>query len=170
MRIRRLAPDDWLAYREIRLRALETDPDAFGATLAEARMRPDEVWRDRLAKRDVATIVVEDDDGTPLGMATGAPAAERPGVAGLYGMWVEPGSRGQGIGMALVRWIQAWAGDAGYATIELGVTTTNGAARRLYERAGFEPTGELHRLRDDGDLEFEMMAMSLAGPAESADS
>lgn len=160
MRLRRLAPDDWRAYREIRLRALATDPDAFGATLAAALARPESTWWERLALIDHVTVVAQDDAGRPIGMATGGPA-DRPGIAGLYGMWVEPAARGRGVGMALVEWVTAWASEAGYPAIGLGVTTTNEAAKRLYERAGFVATGERHPLRDDTDLEMELMVLRL---------
>lgn len=163
MRLRRLGPDDWRAYRAIRLRALATDPDAFGDTFAAADARPESSWPERLGLSDRATVLAEADDGTAIGMAAGGPVDGQPDVAGLYGMWVAPEARGQGVGMALVDWVTAWAVEAGYPAIGLGVTTTNASAIRLYERAGFRPIGERHRLREDSELEIELMGRSLIG-------
>ena len=56
MQVRRVRPDEWRALRDVRLRALETDPDAFGATVAEALARPDEEWQSRA---DGSPLVVQ---------------------------------------------------------------------------------------------------------------
>jgi ribosomal protein S18 acetylase RimI-like enzyme len=47
--------------------------------------------------------------------------------------------RGRGVGTALVREVQRTAGEAGLPVC-LHVESTNGGARRLYERLGFEAT------------------------------
>ena len=39
---------EWEIYRELRLRALEDSPDAFGATLADAQARPQSFWSERV--------------------------------------------------------------------------------------------------------------------------
>lgn len=163
MRLRRLGPDDWPTYRAIRLRALASDPDAFGDTLAAAEARPESSWPERLALTDRATVLAEADDGTSIGMAAGGPT-DRPDLAGLYGMWVAPEARGQGVGMALVEWVVAWAIETGHPAIGLAFTTTNATAERLYRRAGFVSTGERHPLRDDTDLEVELMERQLSVP------
>lgn len=42
--VRRLLPDEWRAYRAIRLRALADAPEAYGSTLARGEGLPDETW------------------------------------------------------------------------------------------------------------------------------
>lgn len=50
MTLRRLMPDDWAAFRDIRLDMLARDPRAFGATHADWLAKPEAEIRDRLAR------------------------------------------------------------------------------------------------------------------------
>jgi ribosomal protein S18 acetylase RimI-like enzyme len=139
----------------VRLRALG-DPDAeiaFGQPLDDARAKPDEEWRD-LAARGAAgetdLVVVVDGDGSFRGMA--AAFLEREGrSAHVWGMWVDPGLRGRGLARRLIDALDAWAVSAGAARLRLHATEPNTAARRLYESAGFTPTGERERHRPGVD-------------------
>jgi GNAT superfamily N-acetyltransferase len=159
--VRRLRPDEWPAYRSIRLRALLEAPDAFGSTLDREEAFGDEEWKSRADPPDGA-VFVADGPNEPVGMAIGAPAPSNPGAAALFGMWVAPGARRLGVGQALVEAVQAWAIDAGYPRLGLGVTTTNAPAIALYERAGFVPTGDRFPLRSGSDLTFQMMSKPLS--------
>lgn len=160
MEIRRVRPDEWQAHREIRLRALEADPDAFGDTLERALTDDDEAWQRRADRPDGMAFVAVTDDGRFVGMANGGPAPD-PEFAAVYGMWVAPEARGQGLGGALLDAVEGWARDAGYRLIGLGVTTTNAAAIRLYTANGYADLGERMPLRDGTDLEIQLMGKPL---------
>lgn len=164
MAVRRLKPDEWQAYRVIRLRALGDSPDAFGATLAHELSLTDEDWQRRANRPDGAVFVADGPDGL-VGLAGGGPAPARPGVAGLFSMWVDPIARRQGVGVALVDAVREWAIAAGYPALGLGVTTTNSAAIALYRSLGFVETGDQYPLRDDTDLAIQIMVMPLEGPS-----
>ena len=161
MDIRRVRPDDWQALRALRLRALETDSDAFGATFAEALARPDEEWQARAASAGIATFVAETTDGF-VGMGSVGAAPERPAVAAIYGMWVAPEARGEGIGGGLMDALEGWARDAGYRDIGLGVTTSNEPAIRLYEAKGYVDIGERFPLREGSPRVVQIMAKPLS--------
>ena len=159
MDIRRVRPEEWEALRALRLRGLETDPDSFGGTLAESLTKPDSEWQARAASTETVTFIAEADAGF-VGMGSVGPAPERPAVAAIYGMWVAPDARGQGIGGALMDALEGWARDAGYRDIGLGVTMTNEAAIRLYTAKGYADIGERFPLRDGSPLVVQIMAKS----------
>jgi ribosomal protein S18 acetylase RimI-like enzyme len=161
MEIRRVRPDEWEAFRALRLRALAGDPDAFGGTFEGALVRTDAEWCARIDAPERPPFVAVADDGRFVGMAGGRPVAERPGTAGLYGMWVAPEARRHGIGSALIDAVEGWARSAGYTSLGLGVTMTNPSAIRLYERKGYVDIGERHPLRETTDLTIQIMGKTL---------
>jgi ribosomal protein S18 acetylase RimI-like enzyme len=69
-------------------------------------------------------------------------AAGRGEAAYLYALRVRPEYRGRGIGTDLVREAEALLRQRGYARALISVAKDNDAARRLYERLGFEVFGE----------------------------
>ncbi|MFQ5967722.1 MAG: GNAT family N-acetyltransferase [Acidimicrobiia bacterium] len=141
--IRRISPADGAALREVRLRALKTDPDAFESTYAEEAAKPADAW-DRWAEASAtgerACLFVADDDGVFGAMAGAYTPDKTPLTHRLIAMWVAPGLRKQGIGGALTSSILRWSAESGAAEVTLWVVDLDGPARRLYERAGFSLT------------------------------
>jgi len=72
--------------------------------------------------------------------------------AHLVAMWVAPGARNRGVGARLLEAVVRWAATAGLHFVRLDVATANLAARRLYERRGFIPTGRSRRYENRPDL------------------
>lgn len=148
-------PEDWPLVKDIRLRALADAPDAFGMTLAESEVQPDEEWRQRLSGPSPTVLALE--DGHPLAMGGGFLLPE-PEAAMVWGMWTEPAARGRGLGRRVLDAVVAWAHDAG-RTPYLHVTEGNATARAVYVAAGFEPTGVWHPLREGSPLRIEEMVL-----------
>lgn len=153
--IRRLTPDDWEEYREIRLAALTEAPEAFGSNLAREQQFTEEIWRSRLTTA-AAFAAEQDGDRRLLGIAAGLPT-DMTVAARLIGMWIAPEARRQGVGEALVHQVIAWAQAEGFSWLELEVTTGNTGAERLYERCDFVRTGE--KVADDGEREHRTVVM-----------
>jgi GNAT superfamily N-acetyltransferase len=161
IRLQTLTADDWRLWRGLRLQALAQDPDAFGARLADwegAGDREDR-WRGRLSipcGHDVIAWFGE----RPCGMASGVPAEHGQWVT-LISMWVAPIARGHGVGDTLVAEVVRWARDVGSVGVRLDVAEGNHAARRLYERHGFQLTGEVGDIMPDGVTRQLVMTLQL---------
>lgn len=158
MDIRVLGPDDWEAYRDLRLRALADSPDAFAATLEGSRALDEAAWRARLAGPG-PTYGASDEGGALVAMAGGFPLVEPDDTLFVWGMWTAPRARGRGFGRALLDTVVAWSRDRGRDRISLHVTEGNDGARRLYESIGFVATGEWEPLRDGSPLRIERLAL-----------
>src|SRR5260221_12769664 len=64
----------------------------------------------------------------------------------ILSMYVQPESRGQGLGKALLQEVIAQAKQlVGVEQLHLTVVTTNAAARSLYHSMGFEVYGTIQR-------------------------
>jgi GNAT superfamily N-acetyltransferase len=142
-------PDEWPAFREIRLAALKDAPYAFGSTWEVEKDRSEAEWRAAMTSR-LRFVAVQDDQ--VVGMAAGGDS-NAAGVAALTSLWVEPSSRGQGIGDRLVNAVVDWAHAAGFNQVLLWVTEGNSHGEALYRRNGFDRTGAV---LDEPRREFEM--------------
>jgi ribosomal protein S18 acetylase RimI-like enzyme len=154
----RLVADDWQVYRTIRLAMLQESPSVFASTHAEAASFDEQLWRQRLTDNAVILAWV----GTsPAGSVMYSEfGMTDPGDCVLYGMWVDPGFRGAGIGRALVDAVIDQARAAGKRRVILHVVAGNDPAGRLYERAGFVPTGHIVPFPlDERVVEVEMELM-----------
>jgi dihydropteroate synthase len=157
--VRRLRPEDWRIWRELRLRALADAPDAFAETLAQAQARDDEGWRELFTARpDVAPFVAEC-AGAPAGMALAVIDPDDPARANLYAMWVAPEARGRGLGRALVDAALRWTRGRAALELSLRIADGNEPARALYTGRGFRDTGEQRPLRDDGGIQSRTMVV-----------
>lgn len=155
MDLRRLRADEGLAYRAVRLRALELEPRAYGQTLAEALADPEQTWHDLAASVDGddarALFVVDRGDGVLGGTLYAAVSDEPPHFGSLGAMWVDPDLRSQGWADALMEEAVAWASRWGAAGLTLWMGAGNERAWRLYQRHGFQPTGNIERWESDGE-------------------
>ena len=154
MDIREVRPEEWRSLKDLRLRALETDPDAFGSTFAEERVKPDTAWQEWAAEGwglGAQTTLVAVDGDRWLGMGVCIVAEAEPRPATVYAMWVDPAARRQGIGEELLQELIKWASFKNAEELLLAVTEGNTAAMNLYERDGFMTTG--HRRRPEARFE-----------------
>jgi GNAT superfamily N-acetyltransferase len=161
--IRRTTLDDWLTWKEMRLNALRAAPTAYGETYANAVAGDDHYWQKWWLERtdDTAMRALAYADGEAAGQVAVVQWRGPGTIPMVISMWVEERFRGSGVADALVEDAVAWARDNGYSQIELGVTDGNEAARKLYLRHGFEPTGESEPLDWQPELRIEQMIKNL---------
>jgi ribosomal protein S18 acetylase RimI-like enzyme len=127
---------DWQRLRDLRLRALATDPDAFLASLEWMRELPESHWRERATPSETQVTLVEDRDGDFVA-SVAAFVADDPDTAYLVGMWVAPEVRGTGIAVLLVEHVLHWAREHGRTRVVLSVKRSNTPAVLLYAKCGF---------------------------------
>jgi ribosomal protein S18 acetylase RimI-like enzyme len=156
--IRRVQAGDDQVLRKVRLRALTTDPGAFGSTDTEVASRPRAFWSgwatEHAAGDDHCTLLALL-DGRPVGLIR-IEREREPGVFGIYSMWVAPEARRRGIALKLLAAAEHWIVAAGGSEAELNVVDRETPARRLYERAGFRLDGRSEPATQPGATELGM--------------
>ncbi len=135
-----LAPQDWRLFRDLRLRALASDPAAFGSTHAKEAALSDDEWRARLDSGDGAVFAVMQGD-EPAGMLGIARRDGVPPGAIVWGLWVAPYARGQGVSDALQQACRGWAVANGIAVMRLMHRAGNAVAQGFTGRHGYRLTG-----------------------------
>jgi GNAT superfamily N-acetyltransferase len=143
MKARRLRRDEAGPLRELRLRALTDAPRELGCFLDEEAAFPSSYWRaiaedTQVADRRVSVVA---DDGDQLVGMVGGDWDEQSGRVHLVALWVEPSSRGRGVGKALVAEVLSWARERQAHRVELWVVDDALAAAALYASCGFVETG-----------------------------
>ena len=102
---------------------------------------PDEVWRQRAEGGATSANFIAREGGVDVGLAAVFAEPDAPGRMHLVSMWVDPRYRRRGVARALVDQAVGWAAERRAHEVILWVADHNTAARRLYERIGFQPTG-----------------------------
>ncbi len=121
----------------MRLAALADAPSAFGSRWTDWVDAEPERWRARLT--DIPLNVVMLMNGEPVGLVSGTRVLG--GTVELISLWVAPAARGRGVADEAVRRVEDWARTQGASILVLSVKIANAAARRLYERLGFDIVG-----------------------------
>jgi GNAT superfamily N-acetyltransferase len=158
--VRGAVPDDWKTLRDVRLAALRDAPYAFGSTYGLEATLAEEQWRDRLARS--ATFFAFDGLAwwrePPAGVVG---VYEQDSMAELTCMWVRPTVRGRGVGEALVEAGADWAKAHDHPSLFLWIIEPNSAARKLYDRCGFMPTGQRQPLPSNPSMTEMRMQLAL---------
>jgi len=167
--IRAVRAGEWRVVREIRLRALEESPEAFGSTFAAERSLPDREWierTERYAQGGGSAAFVAETPAGWIGFVMARLDEQDRARAGLFGLWVDPARRASGVGMALTKAVIVWAPAQGARTLGLWVVASNSAAVELYRRVGFEETGNSMQMPRKPDLHEIEMEKDLLEPAD----
>ncbi|MBE8475505.1 GNAT family N-acetyltransferase [Streptomyces justiciae] len=99
----------------------------------------------RLTEHRMAAL---DGDGRVLGWAAVVPVSDRCAYAGVveHSVYVDPGARGRGVGLALLQALLASTDAAGIWTVQSGIFPENTASLALHIKAGFRIVGTRERL------------------------
>ncbi|GKV56646.1 GNAT family N-acetyltransferase [Sporosarcina sp. NCCP-2222] len=145
MNIRVLNESDAKLYQQIRLRALQVNPEAFGSTYErEVRFSLETVEERVRPTIDKFVLGAFDETDSLVGIVTFMRDnnLKTSHKGNIFGMYVAPEARGQGVGKALlVELIRRAKSCEGLEQIHLTVVSTNESAKRLYKSLGFEVYG-----------------------------
>ncbi len=165
MEIKILEPKDAVIYRDIRLDALKSNPEAFSSSYAEEKEYPLENFENRLSFGHFFTFGAFVDDKlsgvVTLIIETKIKTKHR---AYIVAMYVNPEMRKSGIGRRLMtEAIQMAKEMKEIKQIYLSVTSSNEPAKNLYKSLGFRTYGiDKNGLRVDGTYyDDELMVLVL---------
>lgn len=163
--VQRLTGDDWRVLRAVRLAALADAPYAYGSTLAREQAFTETSWRGRLdMPSTLSAVAVLGEE--PVGLVGAIPTTDttletRLTTVMLVALWAHPDHRGLGVGDALVTDVVRWAAETGWSRVVLRVADVNDAARALFVRNGFVPTGLHEPLESDPGVDTELLAYAI---------
>lgn len=141
--LRAANPADAMAFRDLRLEALQNSPAAFPADYQFNASQPPDYWQDRLKEEENSTIFFAELEHRLIGMM-GIRRGQLLKIrhsADIWGVYVRPEWRGLHIAEALIEACVAWAKSKDVNIIKLGVVIPNPSAVRCYERCGFNIYG-----------------------------
>jgi RimJ/RimL family protein N-acetyltransferase len=154
MTISILNEHDAEAYQELRLQALQTNPEAFGSTYDREAAFSQSFVEERLRPSDDKFSMGAWVDGELGGIVTFVRETSPKMVhkGNIFGMFVSPNMRGRSVGRSLLEeLLQHVKGLDGLEQINLTVVSDNEPAKRLYTSAGFKVFGvEKHGLKFGG--------------------
>lgn len=115
-----------------------TDDEATVAAMVRADLAPFGPDYHRIEEGHELLRLIDQHDQM-AGFLWIGPSAERPHVADIYYIRVEPAARKRGYGQLLVEYAERWAKDRNYVSLGLSVFAGNEDAISLYRDFGFAP-------------------------------
>lgn len=134
--IRQLNANDVDDFRTIRLSALKNSPEMFGSSYAVEATKPLNVFAEVISKYTIFAAYSQQKIIGVLILDLENDSKNKP-QAQLYGFFVEPAFRGQGIATQLLQAVIQY-GQPYVEKITLSVMTSNIPAIRLYQKLGFK--------------------------------
>lgn len=177
--VRSIGSGEVSALYQLRLRALAEDPNAFDQTVEYAEeqgLSPiAELVASAIAGRDLVLVAQDGDKLSALVMVSRSRRPRSQHRARLWGMWVAPEARRQGVGSALLTQAVQWCRAQGIEMVDLWVVTDHRDAVRVYERAGFRICGTARdgmrwqgRPQDEHQMTLHLPPQA-EGPAQAAE-
>jgi GNAT superfamily N-acetyltransferase len=135
-----LIPDEWERLKQIRIRALTANPEAFGAKLTEVMSQAKDDWLKLYEKED---YLIASTGGVDIGMLyIEVLKGDHGATCWIGGCWTDPDFRGIGVMRSLFNYIDDHASEKSWQRQGLGVWADNLVAINSYKSLGFAFAGE----------------------------
>jgi ribosomal protein S18 acetylase RimI-like enzyme len=161
VQIVKLQPSQWEAYKNLRLRALQEEPQAFGSSYAENVSKPDNYWVERLTDVEEGKnwLVFAKENNNLIGMMGGFRKDDDPeDVVNVIAVYVAKEARGKGVSKKLMQaLLEDFEKDPSINKVKLSVNKEQIPAVKLYESFGFKVVGEENIRLGDGNLYDELV-------------
>lgn len=153
---------DWLAYKNLRLRALKEDPQAFGSKYDEAMTAPDSKWQNRLLSvaDEKSWAVFAKQNNQLVGMVFAIQNTDQEKtehIAEIVSMYVAKEARGQHIARQILEALLTKLAKNKIFIAKLSVVKEQKAAVNLYQKMGFKITGHQDDIEGDGQIHTELL-------------
>lgn len=133
--MQKISPENWEKFRDIRLKALQSDPQAFGNTFEGESQKDMAYWKDKLSHPERRFYSAEE-GGTFIAMAGLKKIAEDNWM--VTGVYTVPEWRGKNTAQKLVYQVIDEAVKAGAHKASLMVNIQQEAAVGMYKKMGFK--------------------------------
>lgn len=132
---KKVSPDDWQKFREIRLKGLQTDPQAFGGTFEGESQENEEYWKERFSNPERCFYAAEEGN---IFVATAGSKKIAEDNWMIIAVYTLPEFRGKNISKELIEKIINEAKKTGATKVSLMVNPQQESAVNLYKKMGFE--------------------------------
>ncbi len=156
--IKQLTENDWRTFAEVRLKALETDPEVFGSNYEKESQMTEAEWRSRLQAKNNAIFLIFENE-TPIGMTCVSVDREdaTKKTALLWGSWLAPHARGKGLSELMYQTRLNWAKQQTMVEkIIVSHRASNLPSKFANQKHGFVFTHKNKKVWTDGATEDEI--------------
>jgi ribosomal protein S18 acetylase RimI-like enzyme len=132
---KKVSPEDWEKFREIRLKGLQSDPQAFGGTFEGESQEGEEYWKERFSNPERCFYAAEEGG---IFIATAGSKKITDDNWMIVAVYTLPEFRGKNISQGLINRVIDEARNTGATKVSLMVNPIQESAVNLYERMGFK--------------------------------
>jgi len=158
--IRPLDTSDWAAFRDIRLKALESEPGVFASSYEREVGREESGWRELVTGDDKHQVFGLFDASKLIGITAVFTHRDDPsGATAILAMsFIEPDYRGRGLSRLLYQARLDWVRTRPqFKRVVVGHRESNETSRRANQAFGFQYVGREPHTWPDGVTEDELI-------------
>lgn len=140
LKVLELSVAQWQRYKEIRIKSLISDPEAFGGDLEQIINQNQAYWEEKFI--NLIPVVAQLNDEDIAMMTVENLAGDFGTTCWIGGCWVKPEFRGKGVMRSMFHFVDQNASLKNWQVQGLGVWVDNFNAIAAYQAVGFVSKGD----------------------------